>query len=237
MKKRKKQIVCHGWDLALNHSGYVELTNGKLTNFFYITSKAGAAKQSNRGFRLIAPKYINVDGKRKVDKQAYGVSRLSFIKNFITETVIAKRPDYIGIEDYAIRAEQGAHYMGEVGGVGRLICWENGIPLRLHDPISVKMFATHDGTCQKDLVEEAVLDRWGYDFSDFNQPHPSPNREVSEDLCDAFAIAQLVWIEYQLRNGLILMKDLHEKEIRVFNRVTATYPINLLSRDWIQKAA
>lgn len=233
--KKKKKILCVGWDLALNHSGYIELTNGKLSNFFYITSKAGAAKQSNRGFRLITPDYIKIDGKRKVDKHIYGVKRLSFIKDFITNVVIEKKPDFIGIEDYAVRAEQGSHFLGECGGVARLICWENGIPLRLHDPISVKMFATHDGTCQKDLVEEAVLNRWGYDFSDFNQPNSS-NREVSEDLCDAFAVAQLVWTEYQLRNGLIAMSDLHEKEIRVFNRITNTYPINLLSREWIQKA-
>lgn len=234
---KKKKIICAGWDLALNHSGYIELTDGKLTNFFYLTNKAGAAKQSNRGWRLVMPQYLNIDGKRKVDKQTYGVKRLSFIKNFITEVVIGKKPDYVGIEDYAIRAEQGAHYMGEVGGVGRLICWENGIPLRLHDPISVKMFATHDGTCQKDLVEEAVLDRWGHDFSHCNQPEPSVNREVSEDLCDAFAIAQLVWTEYQLRNGLVAMSDLHTKEIQVFNRVTKTYPISLLSREWIQRVA
>ena len=236
-KKQKKGVVVQGWDLALNHSGYVELTDGILSNFYYITNKVGASKQSKRGFRLVPPRYIKTDdGKRKVEKQHYGVERLSFIKDFITETVIAQRPDFVGIEDYAVRAEQGAHYMGEVGGVGRLICWENKIPLRLHDPISVKMFATHDGTCQKDLVEEAVLDRWGCDFSHCNQPN-STNREVSEDLSDAFAIAQLVWTEYQLRNGLISMSDLHTKEIQVFNRVTKTYPINLLSREWILKAA
>ena len=33
--------------------------------------------------------------------------------------------------------------------------------------------------------------------------------------------------------GWTFMDKLHEKEIRVFNRVTKTYPINLLDRDWI----
>lgn len=233
----KKKIVVQGWDLALNHSGYVELTNGKLTDFWYITSQAGSAARSKKhGYRLVLPK--------TKDRQIRSVARLAFIREFIVRNVIKKRPDYVGIEDYAIRAEMGAHYMGEVGGLARLICWAAGLPFRLHDPISVKMFATHDGTCQKDLVEERVEARWGVDFSDFNQPkpkaskrnpEPKQNRTTSEDLADAFAIAQLIWAEYKLRNGSMLMKDLHPKEIQVFNRVTKTYPISLLSREWIHK--
>lgn len=232
-----KKIVVQGWDLALNHSGYVELTNGKLTNFWYITSQAGsAARSKEHGYRLVLPK--------TKDRQIRSVARLAFIREFIVRNVIKKRPDYVGIEDYAIRAEQGAHYMGEVGGLARLICWAAEIPFRLHDPISVKMFATHDGTCQKDLVEESVEERWGENFSDYNQPKPKPtkknptpkqNRTTSEDLSDAFAIAQLVWTEVQLRSGNVMMNELHKKEIQVFNRATKTYPISLLSREWICK--
>lgn len=231
------KIIVQGWDLALNHSGYVELTNGKLTNFWYITHKAGsAARSKEHGHRLVLPK--------TKDRQIRSVARLAFIREFIVRNVIKKRPHYVGIEDYAIRAEQGAHYMGEVGGLARLICWAAGIPFRLHDPISVKMFTTHDGTCQKDLVEECVRKRWGIDFSEYNQPrskptkknkNPKQDRTTSEDLSDALAIAQLVWTEVKLRDGRLLMNELHKKEVQVFNRVTKTYPVSLLDREWISK--
>jgi Holliday junction resolvasome RuvABC endonuclease subunit len=152
-------------------------------------------------------------------------------------------PHYVAIEDYAVRAEQGAHYLGEAGGIARILCWFRGVSLRLHDPVTAKMFVAHDGTCQKDEVERCVLERWGVDFSKFNQPRPNPtekkpnpkqNRTTSEDLSDAFALAQMAWTEVQIRRGELNLSDLHPKEIQVFNRVTKTYPVSLLGRDWIK---
>lgn len=233
----KKNIVCGGLDLALNHFAYVELTNGDLSDFFYMTSKAGAANRSKKyGTRLILPK--------TEDRQLKSIARIAFIKKIITEKFLNRRPDFSGIEDYAVRAEHGAHQLGEVNGIARMICWDLGIPFRLHDPISVKMFATHDGTASKDEVERMVMERWGVDFSEYNQPPPKPtaknpepnqDRTVSEDLCDAFAIAKLVWTEVQLREGKILLSDLHKKEIQVFNRTTKSYPVSLLGREWLCK--
>lgn len=227
-----------GLDISLNHGGIVELVDGELTDFLYYTNKAGSAKQSKRGTR-IEPKIFKMK-----DKQFIGVARLNWIEEYLVEILNSKKPDYVGLEDYAIRAEQGAHYLGEVGGLTRLLCWKLGTKLRLHDPTSVKMYAAHDGTCQKDAVQRAVEKRWSVNFSSVDQPSPKPtekkpnprqNKQTSEDLADAFAIAQLVRVELQLRQGTLLMSQLHEKEVRVFNRITKTYPINLLNREWIYK--
>jgi Holliday junction resolvasome RuvABC endonuclease subunit len=226
-----------GMDISLNHGAAVELTNGKLTNFFYYTTLVGSANKSKRG-RRIPPEIFKLK-----DKQFIGVARLSWIKEYLRNEVLeVSRPEFIGLEDYAIRAEQGAHYLGEAGGQARLLCYEKGSKLRLHDPTSVKMYAAHDGTCQKDAVQRAVERRWGVDFSSVDQPskkpteknpNPKSNRQTSEDLADAYAIAMLVWTEVQLRLGVIALSELPEKEIRVFNRITKTYPINLLDREWI----
>lgn len=234
----KKGIKIIGMDLGLNHSAYVELTDGELSNYWYLTTAAGSAKQSRRGERLLLLK--------TKDKQAMAMRRLNDIVQFINRKVLRKNslPDYIGIEDYAIRAEQGAHYLGEIGGLVRYLVYGRRIKLRLHDPNSVKMFTTHDGMAQKDAIERAVKKRWKVDFSKFNQPRPKPTkkkpkptqkRTTSEDLCDAYAIAKMVWTEVLLRNGHILMKELHPKEIQVFNRITKAYPMSLLDRDWIYK--
>jgi len=225
-----------GADISLNHGALVEITDGELSNFWYWTDVASSASRSKRGYRMVV---LNTK-----DRGLKSIHRLANIERYLYGILEGAEPDYIGIEDYAIREEQGAHYLGEVGGISRMLCWKLNIPLRLHDPTSVKMFVAHDGTCQKDSVERAVLDRWGVDFSRFNQPIAKPNKKVkqpkqsrrtSEDLCDAFGIAHMVWTEVQLRRGEIAMSSLHEKEIRVFNRVTKTYPVNLLDREWIKR--
>lgn len=226
-----------GMDISMNHGAIVELTGDKLTNFWYYTEYAGsAAKSKKRGFRL-DPEILKIK-----DKHAKGMKRLVWVEDFIGTVLSASNAEFAGIEDYAIRAEQGAHYLGEVGAVARLQCWHNGVKFRLHDPTTVKMFAAHDGTCAKDAVCRAVVDRWGVDFEPLDQPPPQPtskvpnpkqNRQTSEDLSDAYVIARMVLVEAQLRMGEINMSDLHEKEIRVFNRTTKTYPVNLLDREWI----
>jgi Holliday junction resolvasome RuvABC endonuclease subunit len=231
-------IKVHGWDISLNHGAMVELTDGELSNFWYYTDLAGSAAKSKKRGHRIDPDIFKIK-----DKHVRQMQRLAWLEHFMDKKVLMpSMPQYVGIEDYAIRAEQGAHYLGEVGGIARILCWFRGINMRLHDPTSVKMFTAHDGTCQKDAVTRAVEKRWGMDFSSLDQPlaqptkktpNPKKNMQTSEDLSDAYSIAQLVWTEYQLRQGLIKLSDLHEKEVRVFNRTTKTYPINLLDREWI----
>lgn len=225
-----------GADVSLNHGAFVLIEDGAIKNWLYYTDAAGSAERSKKHGR-------RVPVSKHPDRQVRQMERLAWIENLIDKEILMSwKPDYIGIEDYALRAEQGAHQLGEVGGIARILCWFRGIPLRLHDPISAKMFVTHDGTAQKDLVEQRVSERWDVDFGDFNtptpkatakKPNPSQNRRTSEDLADAYGISQLVWTEVRLRNGTLAMKELHEKEIRVFQRITKTYPINLLDREWI----
>lgn len=225
-----------GGDISLNHGAIVELSDGKLSNFWFYTTLAGSAKKSERGTR-IDPKIFKSD-----DKLNVGVARLNWLDGYFKNIISNTNAFYVGIEDYAYSADRGSHQLGEVGGLIKMLCYKAGMKIRLHDPVSVKMFVAHDGTCQKDAVQRAVKDRWDIDFSSVDQPPSKPttkrpepkiNKQTSEDLADAYAIAKLVWAEVELRSGTSLMSDLHEKEVRVFNRVTKTYPVNLLSREWI----
>lgn len=228
-------MIYQGWDISLNHGAVVQLRDGELDGLWYYTDVAGSADRSKaNGFRT------PVRGKQ--DRQTAQMLRLAWIENWLDKNIlVATRPDFVGIEDYAIRAEQGAHYLGEVGGVARLLCWFRGVRFRLHDPISAKMFATWDGTAQKDLVESKVKARWGEDFGKFNQPPPKrgkQSRRTSEDLADGYALAQLVRTEARLRAGEIQLTDLeHDKERQVFIRTTKTYPVSLLGREWLQNPA
>lgn len=223
--------IVHGWDLSLNHGAFVELIDGELADYWYVTDNATAGAKKH-GTRL-PPDFAKIK-----EPNTRNLTRLVWWEHFIDKQILMPRaPEFVGIEDYALDARQG-HMKGELGGIARILCWFRGVNLRLHDPLSVKMFTAHDGTCQKDEIEYAVKKRWDADFSDRNPPKAPrakrQNRTVSEDIADAFAIAQMVWAEVQLRRGDKLMSDFHEKEIRVFNRVTKTYPVSLLDRDWIK---
>jgi len=221
-------VVVQGQDISLNHGAVVQLRNGRLDNFWYYTDQAGSASRCRGiGYRL------KLDD--KADKHAKAMKRLAWVEQWLDSVALASNPDYVGVEDYALHEGQGAHQLGEVGGVARLLLWKRGTHFRLHDPVSVKMFATFNGTSPKDAIEAAVADRWGWDFGAYNGPSTGkkPSRRTSEDLADAYAIAVLVWTEVLLRHGIIQLHQLHPKEVQVFNRVTATYPTSLLSRDWI----
>ena len=223
-------VKVEGWDLALNHAGFVTLIDGRLEDFVYVTDKAGAANRSAvHGRRL--PKW------KASDWLAESVLRLRWWQHFIRTRLEKTKPDYVGIEDYALEGgAHGAHYKGELGGVARLEVLEVGASLRLHDPGSVKLYAAHKGDAEKDEVEAAVYKRWGVEFGHFNPPAKKgkkQNTQTSEDLADAFSVARLVWAEVQLRAGRVPLSELHPKEVQVFNRVTKAYPVSLLGREWI----
>ena len=235
--QRVKQIRVHGWDLSLNHLGIVELTNGALTRLWYVTDILKSWKNGKGFAELIKPP-------KSLDKQTMPLWRLVWWEEFITEFIDSNPTEYVGIEDYAFAKPQGAHQMGELGGIFRKEFWKAGSKMRYHDPMSVKMFVAHNGHADKWQMEDAVYKKWGIDFSRYNPPRSGPtkknpdghqNRQTSEDLADAFGVAQLVWLEYQLRKGLTTLDQLHEKEIQVFNRTTKSYPVNILGRNWIQR--
>jgi len=229
VKMKKKNIIVRGCDLSLNHGAIVELKNGKFNDFWFYTDKSCSAKTHENGMHIKLS-----SNKQQPDKQLKSVFRLNLINDFLSKIICDRHSvDFYGIEDYAFSASQGAHQIGEVGGAVRIKLWIVRIPFRLHDPLSIKMFVTHDGTAKKDLVEECVKNRWGLDFSKYNGPN-NKNRQTSEDLSDAFGIAKMVWTEYLLRTGKLELSSLHEKEIQVFNRITKTYPVNILGREWIK---
>lgn len=222
----------HGWDLSLNHAGFIELVDGELSDFWYVTSYAGAAGRTPNGIRFV--------GMKTGDRDVEGIARLDWWGEWIDELLSGRNPDFVGIEDYAVRAAQGAHYLGELGGLARLTLWRYGIPFRLVDVSSVKMFAVHDGGCSLDYFEKKAADRWNLDFDGCNQPTApkakKENRQTSEDLTIAYAVAKIVDTEARLRAGELRLDELdHEKEIRVFNRTTKAHPENVLSREWTVK--
>lgn len=217
-----------GWDLALNHSACVELTDGKLTGWWYVTDrKSDADRGKGRGVYYKTP-----DRKKQPDRHRSAMERLAFMEGIFAHW-LARAPDRVGIEHYAMGQSTNAYHIGELGGVARMLCWNAGVPFRLHDPSTVKMFVAHDGTCQKDEIERCVEERWDISFDKYNSN--KDKRQTSEDLADAFGVAQMVWTEVQFRRGDLQLSELHPKEVKVFNRITKAMPLCLIDREWIHE--
>jgi Holliday junction resolvasome RuvABC endonuclease subunit len=216
-----------GIDASLNKTGLVELTDGEMTNYWYATNNHSLFKKIGVDHALS----FEIDTK-DVDHQKSAILRLIAIEKLFTTFFKEHTYDYIGMEDYALGMSRGSHQLGEVGGLIRMILYKNGVPFRLQDPNTIKQFTTNHGNADKVLMKKAVASDFNVVFK-FDNLTDKQNDSVSEDLVDAFAIAQLTWTEVQLRRGVLSLSNLTEGKIRAFNRVTKYHPVNLLGRDWL----
>lgn len=223
-----------GIDLSLNHSGFVLIDAGTLkpVRAAFVTTKVKAVKSAKgRGdslFGYFIPKNFNHS-----DANGRDYGRLCWWFHFFES--MRKDPlwrcSYVGIEDYVYHGKSGSFYqIGELGSVARLAF--RRCRLRYHEPMTIKIFATGKGNAKPIDTENAVRKRWRVDYRKFNGTRSG--QRPSEDIATAYAVARIVGVERKLRQGKLTMGDLQEREIRVFNRVTKSNPVNILARDWIE---
>lgn len=230
--------VC-GFDVSPTHSGAVAIgADGSLIDFVFLSKTAkpakapGAADHGDHWPDLLPkaiPDQVTRDLRRLVPTMRLFLQwrrRLAAPSDFRT---------YGAIEAYAFGASAGAHTKGEIGGLLRLALMSGGWYLRTYDPTSVKIFATGDGDAEKGAVAEGVARKWGQSIVDRLGAFDGKATKDSpgEDLIDAYVLSQIALREIQLRGGLLQIRDLPVEERRVFSRITASMPVDLLGREWI----
>lgn len=92
-------------------------------------------------------------------KKLRAQARLHYIKQQVMPHI--QNADLVVYEDYAMSAKGRVFSIGELGGVLKLFCYEQGIDLLLVPPSSLKMFVTGNGGADKDMVVAAVAERYG----------------------------------------------------------------------------
>jgi len=144
--------------------------------------------------------------------------------------------DYVAIEDYAFGAKGKVFHMAEFTGAIKSALYfgfgnsDMGIPMRLYDICSIKMFACNNGLAKKpDMVDAYEREGDPMDLN-FLPKYKSPK----EDIVDAYWLTKLLQMELKLRRGLIRLQDLTEKQIQIFNRTTKGNPTNILATDFIE---
>ena len=228
-----------GYDCALNHGAIVEIhaldhtLEPAMFRVDIYTDKKTKAKgnvlgnaisnTSMRAHYLEVPKDVDVDTKT--------ITRLRNFRQILDEVVDERKvqPIASAMEGYAYGAKQGAHQLGEVGGLVRLHLSDQERPLRIHDPLSIKMWATGRGDAEKSDVIQAAVEQFKFPTERMVEVL---EKRIVEDCADAFWAAQMVQTEYYLRRGELQQSSLPEHQLRVVNRVTKSNPVNLLGREW-----
>jgi len=229
-------VLVVGADISVRHSALVVADQGgKVVAVRYLCAKVKNAKKALGGTRCTPKTSKDVDG------PTYEIRRLIWLRDYyerltteVAEIAVGLGVEsvHVGIEDYAYRAEMKAHQIGEASGVFRLACKDLGFMLRLHDPSSVKMFATGRGNASKEEVQEGAIAKWGDQFEAQKYPEETGDG-IRGDVADAFTLLMMTKTELDLRAGRVALGDLPKEELRIFNRITKKYPVNLLERPWL----
>lgn len=163
--------------MALNHAAFVVVEDGKLVDYRLVTNKPTIAKVDTT-----KATYRKFGTKLQAD---YRYHRLHFWGEYLYHTIMDLEPDIVAIEDYAYAAGQGAHQMGEVGGLLRITLWDLMIPFKCYSPGTIKKLATGKGNAKKpDMVKASK--------GQFKQWSPGKGTsESEEDLVDAYFAAKL----------------------------------------------
>lgn len=235
-----------GQDLSLDHGGVVVLdTTGMVADYCFFTTV--------KKYADVDPSHSILLSKQEKDelKAIFRLRRMNEylhgLMNFEHRVSRLIPPSYYSIEGYSYGSAGSSTsicQIAELTGYIKHMIYEGGGRIRIHDPLSVKLFATNKGHCtKKDIVERARLA--------FSIPEGLVKRKMvkkkgekekveeydgpATDIADAYFLAQMTFRELQIRNGKLLLDQLTEGERRIFLRVTKMYPVNVLDRPFICK--
>lgn len=222
-----------GCDISLSHAAVTVLNErGEIFRMFYLTDIKKCVVDENHLRGFLSPKR-----KKNEDNLSFHFRRMESFNNLILEIVskIADQEWLIGIEDYSYGSKQTNSILqiAEVTGVFKYLFLINqdGCKFRLYDPYSIKMFATGNGRASKKQMVEEVREE-GIDIPDDLIKIPkNEDKDIDgpgTDLADSYFIARLLFMEQQIREGIVDYRSLDEGKRRVFLRTTKANPVNIL---------
>lgn len=221
---KEATMIISAIDPSINSSGVVKYT---LDDDLYIQKKEYLGFTDKKKFQSknILP-YVKKQFKTDYDQYNWMYSEIT---KFITGTT------YVGIEGYAFGSIGKVFQIGEFCGGIKLLCYNLGMKLRIHDPLSIKLFSTGSGKADKQEICQVYSKLPASEKLDLDESFFTQKGSPAEDIVDAYWICNLLWLELKLRKGLIALKDLPEEQIRVMNRVTKAHPTNLLDTEFLSK--
>lgn len=108
-----------------------------------------------------------------------GEERLSLIRDELDALLSIFPQALVCVEGYAMGIRTGQSFsIGELGGVIKLMLWEQKIPFHIVSPTSLKKYVLGKGVGDKDMVIMNVYKRWGFEAD-------------TSDEADAYVLAKI----------------------------------------------
>ena len=149
---------------------------------------------------------IDKDGKlissHVISTKFIGPQRLIYIANSSLSELhsLTKPVELVCIEHYAMNCKFGRETAGELGGVLRVMMYENLLEYQEIPPLQLKQFAIGKATAEKDHILMAVYKKWGIEF-------------WKNDEADAFILAQMARAIYMVKNNADIKLTAYELEV------------------------
>jgi len=227
-------LVLGGLDLSKNHFAIImkNMKNGEYHCYVGWSSLSAIKKWKKVCSDFYTFYYLPKKGKGeyqehydmeagKTLREAVAIS----ISNFVIRTG-GKYPVLVSLEGYAYSGSQVVG-LAEITRPVKEMMYDSFCAIRIHDPLSLKMWAGSGNFSKEQVLNEA---RKHVNFPDILcQGKSNPGF----DLADALFLKTMLEWEVKVRNDPEYMRYLNEKQIQVFNRVTRGNPVNLLNRPFL----
>ena len=212
-----------GCDLSMNASG---ITKFKLDKDLNVIEKDYLAFTTTKKYETNNVTHYS----KKQFKDGYEKNwwMLDIIMGYIGDV------DYIAFEDYSLASQGKVFDIAEFSGLIRQHLYKTGTPLRFYVPGQIKKYATGNGSADKIRMAEH------YDLLTYEEKFdvsflpPTKTKSCKEDIIDSYYIAKLLQLELKVRKGMIIVKDLTDKQREIFNHTSKKYTENLLVRPFLQ---
>ncbi len=234
-----------GLDISLDHGGVVVLNDdGMVIDYLYLTTTKKIAEVDSEHSHLLSK--IKKDESKDVFRlrrmSEYAEALVGFENRICT---FPPQPEYFSIEGYSYSSQTTSIcQIAELTGYLKRLIFTGGGNIRIHDPLTVKLFALNNGKCMKKdivkvapdffpegLIKKKMIKKKG--MSEKIEEYDGP----ATDLADAFFLALMLYKELKLRSGEVMLNKLSEGHRRIFLRTTKAYPVNILDRPFICKDA
>ena len=133
---------------------------------------------------------------------------------------------FIAIEDYAFSGNQVVQ-LAEITGSIKQLFHSLNIHMRLYDPLSLKMWVLKGNTEKEYIFEEARKKLYIPNYLSATKMNPAC------DISDAYFLMNMLDNEIRIRIDPNHLKTLSDNKLKLFNRVTKKFPVNLLNRPFI----
>jgi hypothetical protein len=255
-----------GLDLSLNSAGIVALDGGGDVIFSkYITAIKkyidvhsymeikGFQTSSSVECKYLPPKVTQTKKRVAEDGLNFTARRRNLVSTEVIQALVraGKCGDVlVCLEGYAIDSKStGLLEMAEISGIVRNYCWKENIPLRVHDPLSVKIWGCGNAHAKKMhmvnaarranlFIDQALLgkgNKFVFPMDIDGDLHTHDYGGPGTDIADAFHLAEMGRHEVLVQSNLLRLDQLTEQQRKVFLRTTKANPVNLLGRPFILK--